>query len=269
MIVFAANAHYTIHSVTGPVKVESGGNPVPAAKGMALKATDELIIPQGARVEVYNDLDKRIYESTRAGKTTVTKLMIEARNIASNNRTTVSSQLRFGKKHDNPDSRVYVEKGMVRRSLAAFDPDGDNLQMDAATLGRYLAAIIAGSHDIGSEPLPVQISHGPTPQQGLAVRVENTLDFPIYFNIIKVSGDSSKEASISQLGQPDGSYVLLPCQSISREHLAPLPRDERHFLVMTHCQYDLDKVTDETNRALAAPDSAAPPGTLPVYVLEL
>lgn len=269
LMAFATEAQYTIYSVSGSVIVESSGKQTPVTKGMALKATDVLIIPQDAKVEVYNDLDKRIYSSIHSGKISVTKLMVEAHNTASNHRVSVGSQMRFGKKKDNSDNRVYAEKGMVHRSLAAFDPEGDILPMDAETLGRYLAGIIAGTIETDTEALPVEISHGPTPRQGLAFRVENTLDFPIYFNIIKVGGKAGNEVSISQLGQAHGSYLLLPCQSISREHLDRLPPEERHFLVMTHDQYDFDRVIDEIRRFLSSSDSIVADRPLPIYVVEL
>ncbi len=62
-------AHYSLHSVSGNVKIDSNGKQTPAAKGMTLKASDYLIIPEGGKVEIYNDLDKGIYASTKSKNT--------------------------------------------------------------------------------------------------------------------------------------------------------------------------------------------------------
>ena len=113
-----ASAHYTLHSVSGDVKVESGGKTVAAAKGMTVKAIDYIIIPKGGKVEILNDLDKRIYTSITPGRISVTRLMIDARGAASANAKNVASRMNLGRKSTNDSKNVYVEKGMVRRSLA-------------------------------------------------------------------------------------------------------------------------------------------------------
>lgn len=118
-------AHYSLHSVSGNVKIDSNGKQTPAAKGMTLKASDYLIIPEGGKVEIYNDLDKGIYASTKSGRISVTRLMIDARGVSADNRGNVASRLRFGRHSDTGKERLYVEKGMVKRSLGVYDPEGE------------------------------------------------------------------------------------------------------------------------------------------------
>lgn len=268
------SAHYTIHSLTKGVKVESGGAQKAAAKGMTLKATDYVIIPAGGEVEIHNALDKRIYRSTGTGKISVTRLMIEARKAAADNGKSVASRLRFGKKGSSDNSsRVYVEKGMVRRSLATYDPEAENIQMDSRTLGRYLARRLRSAAGLDATGMPVSLTHGKIDGSGLYFRAVNNIEFPVYFNILKIGNNGSNpapEVGISPLGQPDGSYVLLPGQAMTRENFADLPEGESHIIVMTHCRYDIDEVMDEIGKAMAEGDCAEEPDSqLPIYVMRL
>lgn len=269
LVVLAAGvafAHYTVHSVSGAVKIESNGKIVDAKKGMALKATDNVTIPDGSKIEVLNDVDKRIYTSIKPGTLSVTRLMIDARGAASDHNANIASRIRFGK-NDDPGRKIYVEKGMVNRSLEIYDPEGDNVEMDAAVLGKYIASRLKNGIDAGEESkiviTPIQPAEG-----GLGFRFENRVEFPVYFNVLRMSPGENPSVEISRLGQPAGSYVVLPNQTLSREHLEPLPDGERHFLILTHCQYDVDSVIDETNKALAAgSDESAE--ELPVSIKEL
>lgn len=114
------SAHFTIHSSTSGVKVESGGKTQAAAKGNAVKATDYLIIPAGGEVEIYNDLDKRIYRSVNTGRMSVTRLMMDARKIAADNNKTVGAHVNLGSKKKG-NTRVYDEAGMVTREIEYAD----------------------------------------------------------------------------------------------------------------------------------------------------
>lgn len=265
------SARYTVYSVTGKVTIEARGKKTAAEKGMQVGASDMIDIPVGAEIEIYNELDKRLYTSVKSGRFTVTRLMIDARGVASDNTANVASRLRFGAKDKDADRRrVYVEKGMVRRSLAVYDPEGEGVQMDARTLGRFLAARIRSGRLGEVAAPPVKVDHEGAGENGLAFRVENTLEFPIYFNIIRLRETSGSEVEISPVGQPAGSYVLLPRQSLSREHFAPVDTLERHVLVMTHCQYDIDEVIEEMAKLSAESEECnSDSDALPVYTLVL
>lgn len=274
IMAFTASAHYSIHSLTAGVKVESGSKQSDATKGMELKATDVLIIPSGGAVEIYNELDKRIYQSTSTGRVSLTRLMMDARKMASDNRQNVTSHLRFAQKGSKVDDgrRVYVEKGMVRRSLTTYDPEGGNIEVDPRTLGRYLAYQIVNNGSIGASAMPVVLTHGKIDGHGLYFRVVNNIDFPVYFNILKVETDKDAVSNIeiSSLGQPDGSYVLLPGQSITRENFDDLPEGEKQIIVMAHSRYDLDAVVEEMNQAISEKNiSVEDSQPLPIYILSL
>ncbi|MDE6027806.1 MAG: hypothetical protein K2G23_07035 [Muribaculaceae bacterium] len=260
-------AHYTLHTVVGDVKVESAGKTIAATKGQAVKATDYLIIPQGGKVEILNDLDKRVYTSIKPGKISVTKLMIEARGLASDNGANVASRMSLGRKSPKGSEKVYVEKGMVRRSLATYDPEGDMMEMDAETLGRYIASSIKDGFFSSGEDAPVSITSQRLPEGGIGFKMENTLQFPVYFNIIKLRKGDNSGVEISPLGQPAGSYVVLPSQTLSREHFPAISEDEVHLLVMANCQYDVDKVIEEIIKGLDDPSlTKDKSSSLPVYV---
>lgn len=262
-----AMAHYSLFTVSGDVRVESGGKTVKATKGQAVKATDLIIIPQGGKVEILNDLDKRVYTSIKPGKISVTKLMIEARGVAADNGANVASRMNLGRKTPKGSEKVYVEKGMVRRSLATYDPEGENMEMNAETLGRYVASRISEGSLSSGEDAPVPVESKRLPEGGLSFKMENTLQFPIYFNIIKITRGSKDDVNISPLGQPAGSYVVLPSQTLSREHFPMLDESEEQILVMTNCQYDVDKVIEEIVKALNDPAlSISKDSSLPVYI---
>lgn len=255
MAVASASAHYSIHSATSGVMVENGSGSNPAKNGLEIKANDYLIIPTGGEVEIYNDLDKNIYKSVSTGKISVTKLMIEAKKQASDNNKNVASRLRLSKSQaSEPEGeKIYVEKGMVRRSLAVFDPEAEHVQVNSKSLGQLIAKYLKDNPETGFNGVDVMVSKGDSDDSAVYFKIVNSLDFPVYFNVLKFDatpeGDNRK-VEISNMGQPDGSYVLLPGQALTRESIYPLPEDEKHLLVVTHFRYDLDEVVDETANAL-------------------
>ena len=263
----AASAHYTVHNVVGNVTVESGGKSSALTKGMTLKPTDQIVIPSGGKVEILNTVDKRIYSSIKTGKTSVRRLLIDARGVASDNSANVASRMQLGRKEPKGDQKVYVEKGMVRRSLAVYDPEGDGMELDAATLGACLAGLIKEGKLVSADESPVTLTSERLRDGGLGFKVENTLSFPVYFNIIRLKGDGVLE--ISPLGQPAGSYVLLPRQTMSREHFPAIRQEEKHLIIMANCQYDIDRVIEEAQKALQNGTASDRAGDLPVFVTTL
>ncbi|MCH5238881.1 MAG: hypothetical protein J1F38_01535 [Muribaculaceae bacterium] len=255
----SAMAHYSIHSASPGVTIESSGKSLEAKKGAEIKANDFLIIPEGGEVEIYNDLDKNIYKSLKPGKISVTRLMIDAKKTASDNSKNVASRLRLKKDNGGEieGEKIYVEKGMVRRSLAVFDPEADNIQVNSKTLGRQIAKFLSSPDSTGYNDVAVKFSKGPVDSVGIFFRIMNPLEFPVYFNVLKFDSTPNENSElglrtveISSLGQPDGSYVLLPSQALTKESLQGIPSDERHLIVVTHVRYDLDEVVDETVQAL-------------------
>lgn len=258
---------YKVHSVSAGVKVTSSGKTCYASKGMSLKSDDRLDIPVNGKIEVLHTRTNKIFTNTRPGQTTVTRLVLDARGQASDNRATVMGGMRFGKKDKGSVmSRVYVEKGMVRRSLATLDPAAENMELDPRELGRYLAGQISGLAPLVTDSIPLKLTHETTDSCGLRFAIENTLDFPVYLNVIKLKNPDSPQFMISQVGQPAGIYVLLPKQTLAREHFPALDGDECHIMLITDCWFDIDATIDELSGAMADPAGLENTEPLPVFL---
>lgn len=268
---FNASSHYTIHSTSKGVIIESASGKTEAKTGTRLKATDMVVIPAGGKLEVYNDIDKNIYTSVSDGRISVTRLMIDARKRASDNRGNVAAQLRFAKQQDAGSQRLYVEKGMVRRSLEVYDPEGQKIAADPEVIARYIASRISLGSKIEGDSLPAKTVAGRPAAGGLSFKVENTCDFPIYLNILKISKrDNDLKVGISEVGQPAGVYVLLPGQTLSREHFRDVPDTDNHLMVMAHCQFDIDEIIEHLGaRINNIEESHDSTGNLPIYLLSI
>lgn len=258
MMSIAVSANYTVHNVEGNVTVVKGSAQTTATKGMTLAANDELIISEGAKIEIHNAMTKEIYASSKAGRMSVMSVMMSARSSARNTASAVNKHMRFGASAAT-NSRQYTE-GSIKRSMMAFDPEGGSLNVDP----KMMAATIAGSMSTATSDseLPVPCAQSPLGESGLQFRIENTLDFPIYFNVLKAAG---KDVSLSELGQPTGCYVLLPGQALSREHLNGLAASEKHFLVVAHCKFDVDDLIAALSELKGA-KTTQPDESLPVYL---
>lgn len=242
-------AAYKIHSVTGKVLVTRHGKSVAATVGAAVSPGDMLEIPDGAVIEIVNDVNKTIYSSTSSGRMTVSRMMLNAVDRSGDTTGAVNSHLRFGDKGKGKGNRVYVETGMVKRSLAQYDPEASDVVIDPHTLAVRLCRMLTDGCGGVQPPVPVTCGNG---DEGTTFSVDNTLTFPFYFNVIKLTGDGKeRHAEISSLGQPSGSYVLLPRQSMTRSALDAIPEGERHYIVATHCHYDVDEVIASLNTMLA------------------
>lgn len=243
----AAAQNYTVYSFSRGVQVESGGKTVAASEGMTVKPNDFIIIPKGGAVSIHDKASGNIYTSTSAGKISVTKLKIEATRTADSKTSSMISGMgaRLGGSGSSSGVRVYSEKGMVNRSLSVYDPDGDDFEMDPETLARYVASRIL---NVKNDSVPLHLAWGPSGEDGgLGFRLDNTLRYPVYFNVLRLKTTPAPEIEISSLGQPGGSYVVQPRQSIQREQFAPLPQDEKQIMIITPCQFDLDGVIERVN----------------------
>ena len=258
---FVASANYTVHSVEGNVTVVKGSVESPVTKGMKLSANDDLIISEGAKIEIHNAMTKEIYASSKAGRASVMSVMMSARSSAGKTASAINKQVRF-----NPspatNARQYTE-GAIKRSMMAYDPEGGSLSVDPRQMAvNVLSALPATT---ATSELPVPCAQSPLGESGLQFRIENTVGFPIYFNVLKVAGTAPTEISLSELGQPTGCYVLLPGQALSREHPDGLDSNDRHFIVVAHCKFDVDDLISATGESNIRQELKVDQ-TLPVYL---
>lgn len=265
----SVEAHYTVHSSRGARIIESGKEKELTA-GMKMNPTDMIIIPEGGILEIYNDVDKRIYSSTRSGKMSVTRLVIEAKGKAGSHKESINGSLRFGNRSSRNDARIYTEKGMVKRSMKVYDPEGDNVEMNATTLADFIAGRIRSGQLNDQVPPEVELISLSNDSVALLFKVRNNLEYPVYFNVIKIRNGNSPEVEISELGQPSGSYILLPGQSLSREHFPKMSSEYSHLMIMASCQYDIDEVLDKiSEKLLEKEDSETCILNLPVELIRL
>ena len=264
----SALSAYRIHSVKGNVTVISGGKSVSAVKGSKILPSDKVHIPEGAVLEVINDINNTIYTSTATGDMTLTRLMLDSKAKASDNASAINSRLNFkGRSQGDKSNKVYAERGMVKRSLASFDPEASTMMVDAAALARRIISIIGTENAHCDSTLSLKSApYG----ENASFTLCNTLDSPVYFNIIRIS-DGNK-ATISPLGQPSGSYILLPGQSMARADRSPVPEDQNDIIVATHYNYDIDELLEALSASLCAAgdnSSEQPDLHLPAFVRNL
>lgn len=262
------HANYTLYSFTGNITITQAGKQVTPEKGMKVNASDQIDIPQGAKVEIYNSATKEIFSSSGAGKNSVMGIMLDARKQASKTAGAINDRMRFSAGGGNPDTRLYTE-GLVKRSMQVYDPGAESLVVEPRALALHIANALLAPQTLESSAIPTPVAHSHLDGGGMQFRVENVLGFPIYLNVVKIRETSLGSVEISELGQPMGSYVVLPGQAIAREHFAGLDPAESHILVITHCRFDIDELIEHINTIFSENDNEQPDSNLPVYLRRL
>lgn len=262
------HANYTLYSFTGNITITQAGKQVTPEKGMKVNASDQIDIPQGAKVEIYNSATKEIFSSSGAGKNSVMGIMLDARKQASKTAGAINDRMRFSAGGGNPDTRLYTE-GLVKRSMQVYDPGAESLVVEPRALALHIANALLAPQTLESSAIPTPVAHSHLDGGGMQFRVENVLGFPVYLNVVKIRETSLGSVEISELGQPMGSYVVLPGQAIAREHFAGLDPAESHILVITHCRFDIDELIEHINTIFSENDNEQPDSNLPVYLRRL
>lgn len=262
-------ANYTIYSFSGKVTVTQAGRQIAAEKGMKVNASDQIEIGRGATVEIYNAATKEIFTSSAAGRNSVMGIMLDARKQASKTTGAINDRMRFSAAGGNPDTRLYTE-GLVKRSMQTYDPGAESLIVEPRALALHIAGALRNPQNLGNETAgDITLTHAHKDGGGLQFRVENTRSFPIYINVIKVKETALGNIEISELGQPMGSYVVLPGQTLAREHLAGLDMAESHILILTNCRFDIDELIEQVNMIFADNVTDSPDANLPVILRRL
>lgn len=261
-------AQYSLYDFYGNVTLHRGGKPVALEKGMKLNATDQFNISDNSGVEILNSMNSQIFKSTAKGNFTTTRIMIDAKDQATDNRAAIHDKIRFGKSSTNGDDRVYVEKGLVRRSMETYDPEAENLQVDIKKLSVSVYNALKNPESLATATFPVNLLHAPVNDSGLKFMLENTLSFPVYFNVLRILPED-KKVEISELGQPTGNYVVLSDQSIVRSQSKGLKQGGKHVLIMTHCYFDIDELIENVESLMKDGTTIASDSHLPVYLRAL
>ncbi len=272
LVAFGASAQpsaYTIHEVSGPVKIVVNGQMTDAKKGTSVRGIDKVVIADGGEIQIANKSIHKIYVWNTPGTITVSSLTINAKALAADNSSAFNKFTTFSKRDKAEGQAVYSTVGRTTRSMAKFDPDARNMQVDAATL----AAIVTPK--LQQEPFadadcPVSFTHSVEPRLGGAsFAMANTLSYPVYFNVLKVNNNGPvPKVEISELGQPTGNYVVRPGQTLMRGQQSGLVEGERHVVVMTQCFFDIDKLLEAIDSRLSGNQAEPAQGAdeLPVFV---
>lgn len=252
-------AGFVVRSVKGNVTVVKGGQNVALKNGMSVSPADKVNIPGGGKLEVMNDINHSIYTSTKEGTFTISRMMLDAKVESDSKFSTINSRLKVGGEGSDKNQRVYVEQGMVKRSLSEYDPEASALSIDPITLARCIKERGTALSANANEGV-IKAERGD--EGSLTVEIRNTESFPIYFNIISLNSDH--QYSLSSIGQPAGSYILLPRQTIMRNHPEGTDASAKQLLVIANCGFDVDSLIEELNK-----QAEHNPDPLPEFPLEL
>lgn len=259
-----ARADYSVKSIDGYVRLLKHGQITTLSPGMKLDPNDQVKIHNGSTLKIFSSTDSKIYTLTTPGIEKVARLIFQARREARSNATAVNKQMKLTRNADN-EGVVFVEKGKVTRSLAVYDPEGQNLQMDAGKLAESLLVHLRDSLGTASAAEEIALTRRIDPD-GLSFMVENVLDHPIYFNVFKISSTDGS-VTISELGQPVGCYAILPTQFLAREQTTGLNSQELHLLLFTDFYFDIDEVLSKLNALLDAKTEVNAPEGVQLYVM--
>lgn len=265
----AVRAELNVESMKGAVTRLESGRAVPLKTGARLSASDILVIPAGASVDIHDNNAKKpvTYTCTTTGENSVSKLIADALRAAKSNGRAIHEHIRVTKADDN-DGVVFVEKGKVTRSLHIYDPAAFNLKMDADRLSKKLYALLPDPEALASLQPDAEVLSLHSDDGALSFMVENTLDSPVYFNVFKISGIDGS-VSISELGQPVGCYAILPSQFLAREQTQGLNAEEVHILIMTDFYFDIDEVLGGLNKLIETKAPAEGADSTRLYILPL
>lgn len=266
--VLSAAPRYTVFSVGKNVQIKRSGAILTPEAGMEVKATDYVVIGKGGSIEILNSLNSMIFKCDQEGEFSVTRIMIDARDAnATGAAASIRERTRFAG-NLGKSSNVYVETGMVKRAMATYDSEGGDIQIEPKSLSFHVVNTLRKAESLEDASFPVGIEHGAA-DGGLHFHLVNTMEFPLYFNIIKVADPSLERIDISELGQPTGCYVLLPGQAISREQFSGIDPKESHILIMTHCRFNIDDLMDGIDEVKNEQDVIVPDANLSVYFRKL
>lgn len=259
---------YELYKFEGNIAVKQANHDVTPERGMELNASDQIYIPQGGMVEIYNTVTKEIFTSVSEGQQSVMGIMLDARKQSDKTTSAINDRMRFAANGQQGATRLYTE-GLVKRSMQVYDPQAQNLIVEPEVLALHLLKAVKAASTGSATEFPTALTHERMGESGLEFKIENSLSFPIYINVIKVNETQLGSIEISELGQPMGCYVLLPGQSLSRQHFSGLSSADSHYLVMTHCRFDIDELITHVNSLLSENSDKAADLHLPVYISRL
>ena len=164
-----AVAQYSIHSLSGDVKLKKGMQFVPVAKGTSLTAADVLELGEGASIEIFNTTNSQTYKCVKPGLSSVSGIIISATSLASNKGKSIRDNMNFSRSSASGTGHVYVESGMVKRTMATYDPEARNIEVDPRELSRFVVNALRNPDAVKDTECPAAFTHTPNPHGGLSL----------------------------------------------------------------------------------------------------
>ena len=254
---YSVKSAYIVHSVNGKVKCSVKGKISNVEVGTILDPKNMLSIPPGASIQIKDDATNKLYSSVSSGNMLVSTLVNESSAKAGKHLQTINSALKLSGRGRTvkSDNRVYREKGMVTKSLNLFDKEAANIEISPDALALMIANTVYFDKFNGDSTLNFSnflIDSNPSSQSrnDIGFKLNNPLETPVYFNILKFSGVKNRVAEISQLGQPEGFYVLPSKQTIWRTQNGDFPYGEHHLLIACHYSFNIDDLIEAINKVI-------------------
>ena len=261
-VAFAASAHYKIFAVQGDVMLKHGRETVKAVPDAQVLPADVITVGNGGSVELLDTRDSKTYKVSKPGQYSPSSIIFEARRQSVETTSAVNRNLRIGKSGSGDKQVVYLAKGKVTRALQSYDPHSDTLQIDNRMLGHHVKSLLANQAAMQAQQFPVPVKNSRTPEGGMTLKIMNNIQFPLYFNVLRVNTDGNVD--LAEIGQPVGCYVLLPNQEIMRAQSVDIEPENSYIVLMAHYYFEVDQLLDAINDSTAP--SANPAADLPVYL---
>lgn len=277
LLAFTADA-FIVNSVTGNVKISSGGKISAAVKGDTLSKNDKISIPAGGLIKIFDETTSKEYTSVANGNMTVGELIAKSAENAKNNAAQINAIVNFPGQREKVavGSRVHREKGMVTRSLNLFDEEGAAIEISPEALAQLIAyTVYFGKETCDSilrfTAFPNNYTQPYDSMNEFGFRLNNPLETPLYFNVLQFSGIVERKAEISSLGQPGGCYILPPGHTMWRTRNDEVPYGEKHVVVACHYSFDIDPLIEALNTIINDPNLITnfPDTTLPVFIKQI
>ena len=232
---------YKIYRLQGDVTVIHEGETHKAQRRETLLPTDRLLIPDGGKVEILDSDSRRIYTSTRSGKTTVKSLIADAKEDASS-LTRKTNEKMLAAVVANASTQA---GGFQASGLSIHETNGPSsgivLPAGVSLLG-YLMALSAGEAYDDTNDIVLMRRDYSESDDTFNFAVFNTLTRPLYVNIIDQCPDGDPRLYFEEnpIAKPR-SETLIP------EYRYLLPIDQTGYIVIAS---DKDFTVDDVKRLL-------------------
>ncbi len=239
-----SDAALNIFRVKGNVKVKDGSGTSKEAKQRAtVKNSDILMIPKGGNIEILNSDNRRIFSSIKEGKMTVQELIDNANKDAKAITKRTNDGLGSAMADNAKVKRnSFAKKGVSVHTANAIIHAPIDLP-DGVSYLSYLRSMKNGKDYDDEHDLILIRRNVDHDDETFNFAVFNTLDQPLYFNIIDQTTDRELELYFQ-----DNPIAIPKTQTIVEEYRYLVPDEEvGHILIASDHDFtesDIKKLMD-------------------------